>query len=57
MRMRADPETYYITDHYVDYPWMLVCLSSVSLEDLDELLEGAWRRSAPARLVAAYDKL
>ncbi len=47
MRMRADPETYYITDHYVAYPWMLVRLSSVSLEDLDEILEGAWRRSAP----------
>ena len=55
MRMRADPETYYITDHYVDYPWVLVRLSSVSREDLGELLEAAWRLVAPARLVAEYD--
>ena len=27
--MAADPETYYITDHYRDYPWMLVRLSAV----------------------------
>jgi hypothetical protein len=57
MRMRTDPETYYITDHYVGYPWMLVRLSSVTTEDLGELLEGAWRRRAPARLIAAYDKV
>jgi hypothetical protein len=56
MRMRADPETCYITDHYVDYPWMLVRLSSVNPDDLGELLEGAWRLSAPARLVARLDQ-
>jgi hypothetical protein len=56
MRMRADPETYYITDHYRDYPWVLVRLCSVSPEDLGELLEDAWRRIAPARLVAEYDR-
>ncbi len=55
MRMRTDPETYYITDHYADHPWMLVRLSSVSTEDLGELMEGAWRRRAPARLVATFD--
>jgi hypothetical protein len=52
MRMRADPETYFITDHYLGYPWILVRLSSVSQDDLAELLEQAWRLSAPARLAA-----
>jgi len=56
MRMRADPETYTITDHYVDYPWVLVRLASVNCDDLSELLEGAWRLGAPARLVAEFDK-
>jgi hypothetical protein len=55
MRMKAEPETYYITDHYLNYPWILVRLSSVDPEDLRELLEEAWRLSAPARLIATYD--
>jgi hypothetical protein len=56
MRMRADPEAFYITDHYVGYPWMLVRLAAVRRADLRDLLEEAWRLSAPQRLVVAYDK-
>jgi hypothetical protein len=53
MRMRADPETFYITDHYLNYPWMLVRLSRVSLDDLRELLEDAWRNQAPGSLAVS----
>jgi hypothetical protein len=56
MRMKVDPETFYITDHYLNYPWILVRISSVELEDLRELLEEAWRLSAPKRLVVQYDQ-
>ena len=52
MRMRADPETFYITEHYRNYPWMLVRFASVTAEDLRELLENAWRQSAPKRLLS-----
>jgi hypothetical protein len=52
-RLAADPETFYITDHYLNYPAVLVRLSSVYEDDLRELLEESWRRSAPARLRAA----
>jgi hypothetical protein len=55
MRIRAEPETYYITDHYLNYPWILVRLASVDPVDLRDLLEDAWRLSAPKRLLAAYD--
>jgi hypothetical protein len=55
MRMKADPETFYITDHYRNYPWILVRISSVDPEDLRDLLEEAWRLSAPERLVSQYD--
>ena len=55
MRMRADPKAFYITDHYINYPCMLVKFSAVRREDLRELLEESWRRSAPKRLIAAYD--
>jgi hypothetical protein len=55
MRMRADPKAYYITDHYLNYPLMLVRFSSVYLDDLRVLLEESWRRVAPKRLIAALD--
>ena len=55
-RMQADPETFFITDHYRGYPTVLVRLTRVSLSDLRELLEQAWRRIAPTRLIAAFDQ-
>ena len=39
----AEPETYYLTDHYVDYPAVLVRLSRVNAEVLRDLLGMAWR--------------
>jgi hypothetical protein len=53
--MAADPETFFITDHYRDHPMLLVRLSTVRLPELRELLEQSWRRSAPRRLVAELD--
>jgi hypothetical protein len=55
MRMRADPETFYITDHYLNYPWILVRLATVDTDDLRDLLEEAWRLSASKRLLSAHD--
>ena len=53
--MNAEPETFYITDHYRDYPAMLVRLSRVRPEVLRDLLEQAWRLEAPKRLIQAFD--
>jgi hypothetical protein len=53
MRIKADPETFYITDHYLNYPWILVRLSTVRRDDLRELLEDAWRQSAPTGLLSS----
>jgi hypothetical protein len=55
MRIKADPETFFITDHYVNYPWVLVRLASVDRDDLRDLLEESWRMVAPARLRRAFD--
>jgi len=41
--MAADPETYYITDHYLKYPWVLVRLSRVHEDALRDLLSRSWR--------------
>ena len=52
---RADPDTFFWTDHYENYPMMLVRLDRVHPEDLEGLLENAWRREAGKRLVAELD--
>jgi hypothetical protein len=44
--MAADPETYYITDHYLNYEWILVRLDRVHPDALRDLLRGAWRAAA-----------
>jgi hypothetical protein len=53
--MKIDPETFYITNHYLNYPAMLVRLSTVQPDDLRKLITESWRRSAPAKLVDGYD--
>lgn len=53
--MKLNPETFYITDHYTCWPYMLVRLSAVEKEDLRKLITESWRRAAPKRLVADFD--
>jgi hypothetical protein len=55
-RMKADPETFFITDHYRGYPTVLVRLGSVTRTDLQDVLEQAWRLNAPRRLVREYEQ-
>jgi hypothetical protein len=54
--MEADPEKFYITDHYLNYPWMLVRLSKVRPDQLRDLLIGSWRRAAPKHLATTLHK-
>ena len=49
------PEVFYVTDHYRDYPAVLVRLSAVSPALLRERLEESWRAVAPRKLVAELD--
>ena len=53
--LQADPNVFFITDHYVGYPLILVRLDRVRRDALKDLLLRAWRLVAPAKLVAAYD--
>jgi len=39
----AAPSIYYLTDHYVNYPTVLVRLSRIDRESLRDLLDMAWR--------------
>ena len=51
--LKAQPEAFYITDHYRDYPYVLLRLSRVTESEMRELLEDAWTLAAPRRLVTA----
>lgn len=42
MLMAADPEAFYVTDHYVPYPAMLVRLSKVTRDQLRDVLNLAY---------------
>ena len=37
------PDVYYVTDHYVPYPMVLVRMSRITLDALRDLLSGAYR--------------
>ena len=39
----ADPKTYYLKDHYVNYPCVLVRLTQIEQDALRDLLLMAWR--------------
>jgi hypothetical protein len=39
----AEPGTYYLTDHYVNYPTVLVRLSRIGRDALRDLLQMSWQ--------------
>lgn len=41
--MKVEPDVYYVTNHYVNYPSMLVRLSRIDRTALKDLLDYAWR--------------
>ena len=49
--IEAEPETYYVTDHYLNYPWVLVRLSRVHPDALRDLVARAWRLASPRKRV------
>lgn len=55
--MAADPITFFITDHYFNYKYMLVRLETVSPDDLKNLLITAWHNRATKRLISEYEAL
>ncbi|RPD43653.1 MmcQ/YjbR family DNA-binding protein [Hymenobacter sediminis] len=54
--LQADPDTFFLTDHYRTSPMMLVHLPSVEQHVLQPLIEQAWRMIVPTRQRMAYDQ-
>ena len=53
--LQTQQEVFFLTDHYLDYPMVLVRLDKVSRDVLVDMAERAWRLVAPAKLVKAHD--
>jgi hypothetical protein len=56
MMLELDPKTYHITDHYKDYPAVLVRMERVTPEEVRIMLERRWRKIAPKKLVKLVDE-
>jgi hypothetical protein len=54
--LEAEPDGFYITDHYRDYPAVLARLSALTPERLRPRIEDSWRLMAPKRLVDQHDR-
>jgi len=53
--LQADPDVFFVTDHYLNYPMILIRLDKVRRTALPDLVRRAWRMVAPPKLVAEYD--
>ena len=49
------PETYAIADYVGRYGWVRVTLATADPGEIRRIVEDAWRRTAPKRVVRAYD--
>ena len=54
--LQAEPEVFFITDHYRDYPAVLARLSAAEPERLRAQVEESWRMMATKKLVEAFDR-
>jgi hypothetical protein len=54
--MAAEPDTFFITDHYRDWPSVLVHLGAIAPDELLEVLTDSWLIAAPKRLAATLEQ-
>jgi len=53
--LASDPDVFFSTPHYDGYPAMLVRLSAIGIDELEEVLVESWRRKAPKKLLKPFD--
>ena len=51
----SEPETFFVPAYVGRHGWVGVQLGSVDPQELRELVEDAWRLTAPKRVVARFD--
>jgi hypothetical protein len=53
--LEMDPKTYFITDHYKNYPSVLVRIAKIDKAMLRKMLERRWRAIAPKKFLKALE--
>jgi hypothetical protein len=53
--LQARPDVFFLTDHYLNYPMILVRLEKATGKILQDVAERGWRLIAPAKLVRQRD--
>ena len=56
MLLQAAPEVFHLTEHYREYPMILVDLAKIRKAALLDILEQAWRLTATKRLIREYEE-
>jgi hypothetical protein len=51
----SEPETFSVPAYVGQHGWVAIRLDRVDADEAVELLDEAWRATAPKRVVAAYD--
>ena len=49
--VEGEPETFYFTEHYRNYPMVLVRMPKLHPDELERIFGNAWRRFASKRLL------
>ncbi len=55
MLIETSPDVFYITDHYRNFPSVLVRLSSSDSASIEAMLRRRWRELAPKKIRAQFD--
>ena len=55
MLVERAPQVFYFTDHYRDYPMVLIHLSKAKRTDVEPLLRRHWRTLASKAAIKAFD--
>ncbi|WP_257167230.1 MmcQ/YjbR family DNA-binding protein [Bradyrhizobium sp. SRS-191] len=56
MLVESRPKLFYFTDHYRDYPIVLLRLSTARPADVEPLLRRQWRALASKKAVATFER-
>lgn len=54
MLIEVEPGLFFITDHYRDYPYVLIRLENLAPENFRSLFETIWREKATKAQIGAY---
>lgn len=55
MLMESDPKTFFITEHYRNYPSVLARIARIDEKTLHGMLERRWRKLVPKKVLKAME--